>query len=135
MNINHINNSTDKILKFDRALIVHKKWLDMIYSGIKIWEMRSRHTTIRERIGLIEADTGLVTGTTILVDSLGPLTTNEIQSNTDKHQIQLNDMQHPIPNKWNHAWVLKDSKKLTAPINYCHPKGAVIWVKFTDINF
>ena len=54
----------------DRALIVRQPWIDLILSGEKTWEMRSRPTNVRGRIGLIEQGTGLIVGECFL-DGVG----------------------------------------------------------------
>jgi len=42
----------------------------MIVYGLKFWEMRSRITTIRKRVGIIKAETGLIINKVELIDCL-----------------------------------------------------------------
>jgi len=115
-------------MEFDRALIIRKEWLELILSGVKLWELRTSHTKIRGVIGLIEAGSGLIVGTTHIIDSIGPLSTEEWRSNVSKHKVPYRACEH-IAEKWNHAWVLENSCKLNRPIPYQHQQGAVIWVR------
>jgi len=115
-------------MDFDRALIVRKEWLDMIFAGAKPWELRSRHTAARGRIGLIEAGSGHIMGAATLTDSIGPLTIEQWRHNEQKHRVPYRGNEH-LAEKWNHAWVLDGVEQFTSPIPYRHPQGAVIWVR------
>ena len=114
----------------EHALIVKSPYIERILDGSKIWEMRSRGCSIRGPIGLIQKGSGLIVGITTIVDCLGPLTPNDLKLNVDKHCIYNVS---PETEKWNIAWVLKDSRPLREPISYDHPKGAVIWVKVNSL--
>lgn len=48
-------------IDFQRALIVRQPYADFIVEGQKTLEMRSRHTKIRERVGIIPKGSGLIT--------------------------------------------------------------------------
>jgi len=114
---------------FDRALIIRKEWLDMIFEGIKPWELRSTHINARGVVGLIEAGSGLVMGTGNVVDSIGPLSSLAWRSNVDKHKVPYHGCE-VLDMKWKFAWVLDQVTKFSTPLQYTHPEGAVIWVKF-----
>jgi len=105
------------------ALIIKKRYLDKIFSGEKIWEIRGSKTNKRCKIGLIESGSGMVKGTCEIIDCIGPLTDEELSETLDKHFAQ--DVYY---NK-TYAWVLKNAKKYRQPVKYIHPKGAIIWVK------
>src|SRR5438876_7688725 len=51
-----------------KALIIDEPWISMIVSGQKTWEMRSRNTQVRGRIGLIRKGSKTVIGLADLVD-------------------------------------------------------------------
>lgn len=72
---------------------------------------------------------GQVVGVVEIVDSLGPLTKTQMLGNTDKHLVPAQMIRRGEVGKYNHAWVLKNAKRLTKPVPYDHPNGAVIWVK------
>lgn len=113
-----------------RGLIIKKKWLDLIFSGEKNWEIRGSNTNIRGKILLIESGSKNIVGECILESSII----------LDKEMINRSYKNHRIKNTVNieylkpHAWILRDSKKYNNPIPYTHPRGAVIWVKIGEIN-
>ncbi len=118
-----------------KGLIIDQPWIDLILSGDKTWEMRSRSCRIRGRIGLIRKGSGLVVGVAELVDDVGPLGRDELSSRYDKHAITPERLLgEEWMDKWNHAWVLKNVRKLERPIAYDHPSGAVIWVNLQPDN-
>ena len=51
-----------------KGLIIREPWIGMILAGRKTWEMRSRQTPYRGRIGLIRKGTGMVVGIAEIVD-------------------------------------------------------------------
>jgi len=110
----------------DRALIVKKPWIDLILSGQKTWEMRSRPTKIRGRIGLIEQGTGLIVGECDLVHSQ-ILALDKLECDTYRCFHGVEDL--TLLEKWRFPWELKNAKQYEKPIPYKHPRGAVIWVK------
>lgn len=113
----------------ERALIVRQPYLDLILSGLKTWEMRSRPTSIRGRIGLIEQGTGLIVGECTISGSDGvPLDSGEHDLFYDYHRVSDYDLLE----KWCYAWRLESAKRYEEPIPYNHPRGAVTWVKINE---
>ena len=108
----------------ERGLIIKKEWLDRIFDGGKVWEMRSTRTSVRGRVGLIESGTGLIVGEAFIFNVLGPIPNSHLMANKGKHQVNIEDI-----GKWRYAWEIKDAIRYKKPIKYQHPKGAVIWVK------
>lgn len=108
----------------NRALIIKQPWIDLILSGEKTWEMRSRPTNIRGRIGLIEQGTGLIVGEAELVDCKESVTSFDIGYCDWKHRIYDLDLLE----KWHIPWELQNAKRYEEPIPYKHPRGAVVWV-------
>lgn len=110
----------------NRALIIKKEHLDKILSGEKVWEMRSRATSICEKIGLIESGSGLIVGECWLLGSLNPLESEfDYFINSRLHRVD----DHSKLKKWKYPWLIDLAKRYDEPIPYKHPKGAVIWVK------
>jgi len=111
----------------ERALIIDGPWISKILSGEKTWEMRSRGTTVRERIGLIQKGSGLIVGEVDLVNVLKYLPKVILYNRKDRHGIDYRNNADLL--KYNIAWVLENAEKYAEPIPYSHPRGAVIWVK------
>lgn len=113
----------------ERALIVRKEWLDLIFSGQKTWEMRSARTNIRGKIGLIEAGSGMIVGETEIIDCFSNcFSLAELLEHKDKHCVSEVDLLQ----KWPIAWVLRRSFRWSHPKPVKVPKGAMIWVKLVD---
>lgn len=96
--------------------------------------MRSSRTKTRGPIALIRKGSGLIVGTADLVDSIGPLDTEQMLANQEKHLITPARLMSGETNKWRHAWVLDSVRELPTPVQYLHPNGAVIWVALDGIN-
>ena len=112
----------------NRALVVDKPWIDMILDGKKTWEMRTKMTRIRGRIGLIKKGSGLIVGECDLVDSLPKQSMLEIAAACEKHLIHWRVFT-AMYFKWHFPWVLEKAQRYEKPISYKHPQGAVTWVK------
>jgi hypothetical protein len=90
--------------------------------------MRKSNCNIRGRIGLIQSGSGTVVGAADVVDSLGPLSYEELAANVDKHQSTPDSL---IALGYVYAWVLKDARKFAEPVLYNHPRGAIKWVNLS----
>jgi hypothetical protein len=112
------------------AVPILAPFVDWILDGKKIWEIRSRSTNIRGRIGLIKSKTLTVVGTCEIVDVIGPLTTRIIkESSRAKMNAAPKDCSDCVGS---YAWVLGDVRRLVRPVPYKHPSGAVTWVKLDE---
>ncbi|MGO9428718.1 ASCH domain-containing protein [Rhodoblastus sp.] len=110
------------------GLVIREPWIELILSGKKTWEMRSQRTNVRGLIALIKRGTGLVVGTTRLVESRPPLTRENYMAYRDKHAIPPPMLDEVLANGWIHPWVLSDVRRLSRPVPYRHRDGAVIFV-------
>ena len=110
----------------NRALIIRQPWLDMILSGEKIWEMRSKPTKITGRIGLIEQGTGFIVGE-VNLDRCGLELTNFMTAEATKIFHNVDDLR--LLKRWRYPWVLSKPERYKNPVPYIHPKGAVTWVR------
>lgn len=113
-----------------KGLVIDEPWLSLIVSGNKIWEMRSRPTSHRGRIALIQKGSGVVVGLADLVDCIGPLDAVAWRAHADKHCIPPDKQESTRP--WTMAWVLEGAVALGEPVPYEHPNGAVVWVRLQD---
>jgi hypothetical protein len=111
-----------------RGIVIRQPWIDYIFEGKKTWEIRGRNTNIRERIALIQSQTGLIVGTVELIDSK-LLSLSEYQASIQFHCIEDCSV---APYEKTHAWFLKNAVRFQKPIPYKHPQGAVIWVSLDE---
>jgi hypothetical protein len=109
-----------------KGLIIADPWIGYIISGTKTWEMRSRNTAVRGRIGLIRKGSETVVGVADLVGTLPKLSLSDLRANVAKHQVSASDIDAEF--KHNTAWVLQRAERLRQLVPYRHPAGAVIWV-------
>jgi len=110
------------------GLIIKAKWLNKIFEGKKTWEIRGCNTNKRGKIALIQSGSGKIVGICEIIEVLPVLSTIDLEDNIEKHCITKEDIKE-INYEKKYAWVIKNAIKLTNPILYRHPKGAVIWVK------
>lgn len=119
-----------EVLGLDRALVVKQPWIGLILDGLKTWELRSKDTKIRGRIGLIESGTGKVFGEVNLKRVTHAPTSYRSRSLTRTlHRLDSKDF--GLMDQWCFAWVLGDAVRYAEPIPYEHPVGAVVWVDLT----
>jgi hypothetical protein len=114
-----------------KALIIKKKWLDLILDRQKFWEIRGANTRIRGKIALIESGSGFVVGTCTIVDCI-KLTEDLFNQHFGDHQIS--EPYHHLRYQQPYAWVINpvSIQKYEKPRAYKHPKGAVIWVNLDE---
>ena len=115
-----------------KGLIIDTSHIDRILAGEKTWEMRSTATKQRGRIALIRKRSGTIVGTVNLVDSVGPLTREQMLKNFTKHCVCEDRIQNGLVDKWPYAWVMNDAVGLNSPLPYRHPLGAVMWITLDE---
>jgi hypothetical protein len=112
----------------ERALIVHKPWANMIVSGEKKWELRSRRRKIRDRVGIIEAGSAEIIGAATLVDCID-VASSQVGSLSrwfGLHRVPTEKLSRYLIR---YAWCFEDAEIFKPGIPYHHPKGAQVWVK------
>lgn len=115
-----------------KGLIIRTPWIDLILDGSKTWEMRTKPTSIRGRIALIKAGSGLIFGTAEFTECLPALTRKQMQQTLNFHAIPEAQLDKVMESRWTTPWVLRSITKLGSPIPYIHRKGAVTWVELPD---
>ena len=70
-----------------KALLIKKKWLDLILSGEKTWELRGSNTARRGEIALIESGTGTIVGTCVVEGAEGPLSLSKLKRSKAMHGV------------------------------------------------
>ena len=108
-----------------RALVVKKRWLDLILARQKKWEIRGSSTAKRGWIHFAESQAGgKLVGRARLVDCF-PVSRESFVRNFYQHRVPSLSM---VPYHTLYAWVLEDCEKFDKAFNYEHKRGAVIWV-------
>ena len=110
------------------ALVIQGFYLDLILSGRKTWEMRSRSSSVRGLIGLIPKGSGTVTGVVELFNVRGELTSEELALNTDRHCIPEDRQPEAVAKRWLVPLELRGARRLVGPVPYVHRKGWMSWV-------
>lgn len=113
-----------------KALIIKQPWIDLILAGKKTIEIRGSKTNIRGQIALIASGTGQVIGTCHVENSINLLEYDNIAEIVTKSCVDEKTLMefYKKPN----GWVLSNAKRLSTPIKYKHPMGAIIWVTLED---
>ena len=108
-----------------RALVVKKRWLDLILAGQKKWEIRGSSTAKRGWIHFAESQAGgKLMGRARLVDCF-PVSRESFVRNFHQHRVPSLSM---VPYRTPYAWVLENCEKFDKAFNYERKQGAVIWV-------
>lgn len=113
-----------------KGLIIKSPWIEYILSGKKTWEIRGSNTKIRGTVYLIKSGSGQIYGTAEIVNCI-ELSLEQYQSAYNKHMIPLEYLSQ-LPYKRTFAWVLDNAVLFNTPLEYKHPRGAVIWVNIED---
>lgn len=113
-----------------KALIIKQPWIDLILAGKKTIEIRGSKTNIRGQIALIASGTGQVIGTCMVNDSINLAEQADLSDVVIKSCVDESTLRsfYKKPN----GWVLSDAKRLTTPVKYKHPMGAIIWVTLEE---
>ena len=106
-----------------RCLKIDDKWVTLILSGRKTWEIRRRNTLIRERIALGNIKTKHVTGYATIVGSI-EMTIEELKKHNDEHQANDFLDKYAKCRKILFAWILADIRVETKPKPYSHSTGS-----------
>ena len=108
-----------------KALVVKKKWLDLILAGQKTWEIRGSSTSKRGWVHFAESQAGgKLRGRARLVNCF-PVPRESFQRHYKKHCVPSLTM---VPYVTPYAWVLEDAEEFEKPFEYEHKLGAVIWI-------
>lgn len=110
-----------------KALIVKPGPMKKILDGSKSWEIRRGRCNIRGLIGLIESGSGAVVGVAHLADCIGPLKREQRIQNAQRMGITVDEAAARWPQD-SYAWVLRKRRRLSHPVRYVHPQGAIRWV-------
>ena len=106
-----------------KGLVISEPWYDLILSGKKSWEMRSRITHYRGPLAVIRKGSGMVGGIIDVVDCIPDQREAEYEASEPCHCIPPERhkqfaAQYPV------AWVITNARRLSKPVPYSHKKGA-----------
>ena len=116
--------------------MIKPRWLDLILSKQKTWEMRGTGTSKRGLVHLaVSGGGGLILGSASSVDCL-PAKREELGRHIDKHCIPdeelkmfYSDGKESGKKQKIYAWVLKAACRYKEPLQYKHTKGAIVWAR------
>ncbi len=122
--------------QFLSALVIREPWIDMIFmeKDPKDWEIRGCWTSKRGRILLAKSGTNTIVGETEIIDCI-ELDTVDFIFNENHHKIPKEKHKNKLPYPHTYAWVFKHSIRYEKPVDYDHPRGAVIWVNIPINDF
>ncbi|AKG91015.1 ASCH domain [Geoglobus ahangari] len=109
-----------------KGLIVRQPFADMIVSGEKKWEVRTRRTGVRGEILILSE--GHALGTVELSDVLGPFTPEELAEYRDLHKADYEFLKEYSRGRELYAWVLKNPRRFAKKVRVDIPRGAQVWV-------
>jgi hypothetical protein len=121
-------------LNISSGLIIRPEPLEKILNGRKTWEMRSDPIHKREMIALIQKGSKAIYGVADIVDSIGPLSREEMIANESKHLIDPSRLDSPEVAKYRYAWVLANVRRLKHPVPYLHKPGQVKFVGLDEMT-
>lgn len=112
-------------MTIQKGLIVRGEWVPDILSGKKPWEMRCSSTSIRGRVAIIQAGTGLAMGSVEIWHSWKMPIHEDLREKFRKFHC-VDDLS--LLEKWRYPWILRNPIVYDTPIPYEHKPGAVIFV-------
>jgi hypothetical protein len=111
-----------------KGLVIREPWIGKILDGSKTWELRTQHTTMRGEIALIRKGTAQIVGVADLIDSLPQLDPQGLAESVQFHGVPPSEQASAIANGWLFPWLIVNARRLSSPVPYLHPSGAVTWV-------
>ena len=108
---------------------VGRQFAQLIISGAKKWEVRTRNTHLRGRVSIALSGSQKLLGEVTIVGSVR-MTISMIE-NYEMHRIKNLEA---VPQNVFWAWVLQHPCPYPVPIPYNHPKGAISWVRLDKTN-
>lgn len=120
--------------EINRTLTIRREPVEQILSGRKTWEIRSRPTRIRERIGISVKGEGVIVGTCSISNCIGPLTLSEVRRNSRRMGLPNSELREHL-GWWRtetrrgrvYAWVLSRVRRFRKPVRFQNPSGAVVF--------
>lgn len=102
-----------------KGLVVKSPHIERMLDGEKTWGIRSKNTTIRGTIDIIDSK---------------EISLQEYQDNEKYHYVSKDDG-FVLNYKKIYAWVVRNPVRFKQQKPYKHPQGAVIWVNLDEKSF
>lgn len=115
-------------------LIIKDPWATLILNGNKTIELRTTNTKkINQEIFIAKSGTKQIFGK-ITISHTKLIQPQNLHKLENKHLVDKNTLQkfNYLQKKKIYAWYLINPVLFQKPINYHHPKGAQIWVKYNQ---
>ena len=114
----------------ERGFRVLEPYASYIVEGKKTWELRRRPTNIRGRVGIVSGDQ--VIGSVEIVDSIGPLTQEQLEKHQDKHLADKEFLKKYARGEPLYVWVLSGARKFDKPIPIQIRQGHQTWLNLVE---
>lgn len=109
-----------------RSLAVKPVYASQILSGAKSWEVRRKHTHVRERVAIYASSTNHIWGTVEVQECVWKQMA-ELELSVSHHGLTLEELQaYGLPNGA-YVWVLAEPRVFELPMKWVPPAGAVTW--------
>jgi len=129
----YFNSTPEEGSKIIKAIVIRKRWLDLILDGAKTWEMRGKPAHYRGPLALIcKGSGGQVLGLADLVDSLPRLSEAAFKASRDRHGVPPEEDARVLAAGWVFPWVLENVRQLPTPVLSGQKPGQVTWVPITE---
>lgn len=110
----------------DRALYVKNPWAGKLVRGEKTMELRSKRTTVRGWVAIIESGTATAIGAVRLSDCK-EFKQAELKALEKKHCVPAD-----LLGGYSHAWICAEAVAFANPVPIPARKGCVVWQNLTD---
>ena len=119
-------------MKTLRGLILREKYIRLILSGSKTWEIRRTNTRIRGTVALLYR--GMLYGFVDIVDSF-PLSVDELKTRVDKHGVEPGFVErYAAGRRVLYVWVVAEPLPLPRPVPVRYARGAQVWAQVSLVD-
>ena len=116
-----------------RSLAVKPVYASHILSGAKSWEIRRKHTHVRERVAIYASSTKHMWGTVAVQNCVWKqMAELELSVSVSHHGLTLEELQAYGLTNGAYVWVLAEPRVFELPVRWVPPVGAVVWSYLPD---
>lgn len=103
-----------------RGLVIMEEPLNKILAGRKTMELRSKPNRQLGRVALIKKGTGKIYAVAEIVESIGPMSFDELRAHAREHAVEPERLREVFENGWRYGWRLMNVVVLRSPVKYVH---------------